>query len=104
MKNAIITFAVMVFVAGSLITGCRTTSEQRADSREEKVRDVKQEFEEARAEYRAEWRAFKNESEQKITDNEKKIDAFKEKMENAGPERKAKYGKRVADLKRRIAT
>ena len=33
--------------------------------------------------------------------NEKKIEAFKERMENAGPERKAKYGRRVADLEQK---
>ena len=101
MKNATINFAVLVFMAGTLLTGCRTTSEQKADNAEEDVRDAKEELREARAEYRAEWRAFRIESEQKIEANEKKIEAFKERMENAGPERKAKYGRRVADLEQK---
>lgn len=98
MKNATVTFAVLVFMGGTLLTSCRTTSERKADNAEDRVRDAKQEMREARAEYRAEWRAFRNESEQKIEANEEKIEAFKEKMENAGPERKAKYGRRVVDL------
>lgn len=96
MKNNIITFAAMGFMAGTLLTGCGKTSEQKVEAtKEEKVADAKQALKDARAEYLAEWQAFKTESEQQIAANDKRIDAFKEKMEKAGTKMKAKYKKEV---------
>ncbi len=94
MKSNIVAFAVTGLLAGALLSGCASTSDQSASS-------SKQEAREARAEYRAEWRAFKKDSEAKIDANQVKIDAFKEKMDNAGPERKAKYADRVAELEKK---
>jgi DNA repair exonuclease SbcCD ATPase subunit len=94
MKNNIFTFALIGCMAGIFLAGCGKTSEQ-------KVEGAKQELKDARAEYLAEWQAFKSESEQKIEANEKRIDAFKEKMEKAGTKAKAKYNKAVAELEQK---
>jgi predicted PolB exonuclease-like 3'-5' exonuclease len=101
MIKHIFTFAVIGFMAGTLLTGCGKTSEQKVDSGKEKVGEAKQELKDARAEYLAEWQTFKRESELTIEANEKSIDAFKEKMEKAGPKLKAKYGKEVAVLEQK---
>jgi chromosome segregation ATPase len=94
MKFTIVALAATSLLTGALVSGCASTSNQSAAS-------SKQEARESRAEYRAEWRAFKKDSEQKIDANQVKIDAFKEKMENAGPERREKYGDRVAKLEQK---
>jgi len=94
MIKHVLTFAVIGFMAGILLTGCGKTSEQ-------KVGEAKQELKDARSGYLAEWETFKSESEQQIAANEKKIEAFEEKMEKAGPKTKAKYDKAVAELKQK---
>lgn len=94
MKSSIVVLAATGLLAGILISGCASSSDRE-------VATSKQEAREARAEHRAEWKAFKRESEQKIDANQAKIDEFKEKMDNAGPERKARYADRVAKLEQK---
>jgi len=101
MKNNIFTFAVMGFMAGTLLMGCGKTSEQKVETAKEDVKDAKQELKAAQTEYLAEWQTFKREAEQTIAANEKRIDAFKEKMEKAGPKFRAKYSKEVAVLEQK---
>ncbi len=94
MKNTIFTIAVIGCVAGIFLAGCGKTSEQ-------KIEGAKQDLEQAKADYQAEWQKFKTESEEQIKANEAKIDAFKEKMEKAGTKAKAKYSKAVAELEQK---
>jgi hypothetical protein len=102
MKNNVLTFAVMGFMAGTFLAGCDKTPEQKVEpTKETKVQEAKQGLQDARAEYLKEWEAFKAETELKIAANEKRIDAYKEKMENAGPKAKARYKKDVAALKQK---
>jgi hypothetical protein len=101
MKNQLVAFAVMGFMAGTLLSGCDKTPEQKLDAKKESVKQAKQDSMDVRAERAKEWQAFKVESEQQIADNDKKIDAFKEKMEKAGPKAKVKYSKEVTELKKK---
>ncbi len=101
MKYNIVTFVVMGFMAGTLLTGCTKTTEQKVQNAKGNVGDAKQELKDARTEYLVEWQTFKRESELAIAANEKRIDAFKEKMETAGAKSKAKYSKDVAALEQR---
>ena len=101
MKYTILTFAAMACVAGTLLTGCTKTTEQKVQNAKENVGDAKQELKNAQSAYLAEWQTFKRESELAIAANEKRIDAFKEKMEKAGPKVKAKYDKEVAALEQK---
>jgi hypothetical protein len=93
-KTSTVVLAATGLLAGIFISGCASTSDRD-------VSTTKQEAREARAEQRAEWKAFKKDSEEKIDANQTKIDEFKVKMDNAGPERKAKYGDRVAKLEQK---
>jgi len=109
MKNNIVTYAVMGLMAGTLLTGCGKTSEQKVENARATVGDAQQELKDAQTKSLAEWQTFKRESEKTIEANEKRIDAFKEKMEHAGSRVKAKYSKEVAaleqsnrDLKRKL--
>lgn len=79
-------------MAGTFLTGCQKSSEQKAEASKDTV---------SQANYRAEWQTFKTESEQKIDANEKRIDAFKAKMEKAGTKLKKKYNKEVAELEQK---
>src|SRR5271157_581906 len=81
MKNTILNLAVMGFVAGTLLTGCGKTSEQKVAGTNESIGQAKLDSTDVQAERAKEWQAFKSESEQQIADNDKRIDAFKEKME-----------------------
>jgi chromosome segregation ATPase len=101
MKTNIFAIAVMGFMAGTLITGCDKTPEQKLEANKESIGQAKQDTTTARAERAKEWQAFKAESEQQIADNDKRIDAYKEKMEKAGPKAKAKYSKEVTELKKK---
>lgn len=101
MNHSILTFAVMGCMAGTLLTGCTKTTEQKVQNAKENVGDAKQELKNAQSAYLAEWQTFKRESELAIAANEKRIDAFKEKMEKAGPKVKAKYDKEVAALEQK---
>ena len=101
MKNNIVAFAVMGFMAGTLITGCDKTPEQKLEANKETIAQAKQDTASARAERAKEWQAFKLESEQQIVDNDKRIDAFKAKMEKAGTKAKAKYSKEITELKKK---
>jgi chromosome segregation ATPase len=101
MKTNIFAFAIMGFMAGTLLTGCDKTPEQKLEANKESIAQAKQDTTEARAERAKEWQAFKSESEQQIADNDKRIDAFKEKMEKAGPKSRAKYSKEITELKKK---
>ena len=101
MKTNIFAIAVMGFMAGTLITGCDKTPEQKLEANKESIGQAKQDSTTVRAERAKEWQAFKAESEQQIADNDKRIDAYKEKMEKAGPKAKAQYKKDVAALKQK---
>ena len=85
MKQKIFTYAVMAFMAGTLLTACTRTSEQQVEGAKQSVGEAKQDLKDAQAKYLAEWQTFKRESDSTIAANEKRIDAFKEKMEKAGP-------------------
>ena len=101
MKTNIFAIAVMGFMAGTLITGCDKTPEQKLEANKESIGQAKLDSTEVRAERAKEWQAFKAEAELQIAANDKKIDAYKEKMEKAGPKAKAQYKKDVAALKQK---
>jgi hypothetical protein len=101
MKNSISVFAVIVLMAGTLLTGCEKTSKQKVEGAKENLGEAKQDLKDAQAEYLADWQTFKTESEIKIEANEKRIVAFKEKMEKAGSKAKAEYSKEVAVLEQK---
>lgn len=94
MKNKIFTFAVIGCLAAIFFAGCEKTPGQ-------KVEGANQELKDAKADYRAEWQKFKNDSEEQIKANEDRIDAFKEKMEKTDSKTKAKYIKAVAELEQK---
>ncbi|MBN2339327.1 MAG: hypothetical protein JXP48_12390 [Acidobacteria bacterium] len=94
MKNKIFTFAVIGCMAGILFAGCGKTPEENVDA-------ARQEWKDAKADYRAEWQEFKAASEDQIKANEDRIEAFKEKMEMAVSATKAEYTQEVVTLEQK---
>jgi hypothetical protein len=94
MKNSTAAFAIIGFVAGTLFSGCATTSEQRAAN-------AKQELKDTQTEYRAEWQSFKRSSERTIEANEERMVAFRAKMDMAGADTKARYAADVVVLEQK---
>ena len=85
-------------MAGTFLTGCGESPEQKVDNALENAGYVLQEPSDAQMEYGAKWRRFKRTSEHTIKSNEYRIAAFKEKMEQAGPIFKARYRNQAAVL------
>ncbi len=88
-------------MAGTLLTGCGESPEQKVDNALENAGYVLQEPSDAQTDYVAKWRRFKRTSERTIKANEYRIEAFKEKMEEAGPTFKARYRNEAAVLELR---
>lgn len=72
MKNKYFIAAAILFIAGSVFTGCNNNRE-KVESAEENVKKANQELIDARAQYEKEWQQFKTDAELKISANEKKL-------------------------------
>lgn len=101
MKNNLFTFAAIGLIAGTCLTGCGKTSEQKVEGIKEKVGEVRQELKDAQTDDLAAWQKFKSESEITITANEKRIDTLKGKIEKVDSKVKAKYRKDLAVLEKK---
>jgi len=100
MKNKYFIAAVILFMAGSLFTGCNNNREKVEDA-EENVKKANQELMDARAQYEKEWQQFKTDAELIISANEKKISDFKALIKTASGKSKARYEKEVIELEQR---
>jgi len=60
--NSVFVFVVIGFIAGTFLKGCGKTSDQKIKKANETVEHAKQDLNNARTEYLAEWHAFKLES------------------------------------------
>jgi hypothetical protein len=101
MVKALVTFAVVGLMAGTLFIGCTDSSGKKVEAAKENVDNATQDLKVAQAKYSDEWQTFKSESERKISDNESSINTFKEKMEKSGSKLKARYGKTVRELEQK---
>jgi hypothetical protein len=97
MKNKYFIFAVLLLIAGALLTGCEKTRENA----KEKVSQANQDMADAQAQYEKEWQQFKSDTEVKINSNQKKIDDFKTAMKTTSKKFKAKYENEVLTLEQK---
>ena len=100
MQTKYVILTLIVFIAGSVFTGCNIKREKVEDAKEN-VKQVNQDLKDAQAEYDKEWQRFKSDAELKISTNQKSIDKFKVKIKTAREEFKAKYEKEVAVLEQK---
>ncbi len=102
MKNKYFIAAVILFIAGSVFTGCNNNRE-KVENAEENVKKANQELIDAKAQYEKEWNQFKTDAELKISANEKKISDFKAMIKTASGKSKAKYEKEIIELEQKNA-
>ena len=94
MKNTILTLAVTVFMAGAILSGCKSSAEKVENARG-KVQGAKDQVVEATKELNQALndsiQQFRKESEEKIITHEKIIAEFKAKIAKEKEETKEKY-------------
>ena len=100
MKKSIFTLAITVFITGSVLTSCESSSE-KVDAANEDVAEAQQDLEEAQQDYTEQYKQFKLESDEKVTVNEKLIADLKEYAENKKKEAKITYEKTIDNLEKR---
>jgi len=106
MKKMIFILAVTTLMAGTIFTGCKSST-QKQEAARDKVKDAKQDLNEAQKDANAaaqvvateeEWKIFKSESELKIKDNEIRIAELTVKMNKQGEIFDELYRKNIANL------
>lgn len=101
MNKGIAALASLGLIAGIFFVGCEKSSKQKVENAQENLESARQELNEARAGYLAEWDIFKTESAQKIEGNEKNIMVFRERMEEGSSTANKKFAKEVAELEQK---
>ena len=89
MNRSLVVLLLAGSLAGSLLSGCGKSPDQKVDDAEQTVAAVTQQIKSARDDYRAEWLSFKRESELVIEANGRMIDSLKTRISNAGIRGKA---------------
>lgn len=97
MKKSYFTLALTMFMAGIMLTGCKS-SVKKVENAQDKVLEAKQELNVA---MKDSIQQFKKESEKRISNNEKNIVEFKARIANEKKENKAKYEKKLAKLEQK---
>jgi len=97
MKNKYFLFAILLLIAGALLTGCEKTSENA----KEKVSQANRDMADVQAQFDKDWEQFKNDAELKINANQKNIDDFKIAMKKTSKKFRAKYENQVLTLEQK---
>jgi chromosome segregation ATPase len=106
MKKMIFILAVTTLMAGTIFTGCQSST-QKQKAVQDKVQDAKQDLNAAQKDANElaqkvataeEWKTFKRESELKIKENEIRINELTVKMKKPGELFDALYKKKIANL------
>lgn len=108
MKKSIFTLAVLIFVAGTLMMSCKSSTKEEKDS-QEKVQDAKANLRDAtdslvvakKAATDEELNAFKEETDSVINDNKTRIAELKLKIKKTGESIDAKYQKNIDTLEQK---
>ena len=107
MKNTILILAVTVCMAGTILTGCRS-SVKKTDNTKDTLQVIKKDAADAESnlkemskDFISEYQQFKTESEEKINAYEKSIADYKVSIAHAKKEDKAKYEKELAGLEQK---
>lgn len=107
MKKSILTYAALVFMAVSILSGCKTPADKVEDAKEsvteahEDVTEADQELTKANADYLADIETYKVKTSQRITENEKTISDFKERIKNEKENARDDYYKKLAVLEKK---
>ncbi|MBN1183637.1 MAG: hypothetical protein JXB49_15205 [Bacteroidales bacterium] len=104
MKNKLLILALSVFMAGTILNGCKSSADKVEDA-QMKVQDAEDKVKEARLQLDQAVKdsiiKFKEESEEKISEQENIIAEFKEKLINEKKANRAIYEKKLAELEQK---
>ncbi|WP_395050221.1 peptidase M23 [Flavobacterium sp.] len=108
MKKSISTLAFLIFIAGTLMISCKSSTKEETES-QEKVQDARENVQDAKdslvvakkAATAEEWKAFKNETDSVINDNKARIAELKLKMKKTDESIDAKYQKNIDILEQK---
>jgi predicted transcriptional regulator len=101
MKKTILTLAIAVFMAGTMLSSCQSSADKvknaqdKVQDAQDKVVVAKQELNQA---IKDSIQQFRKESEVKIIANEKSIAEFKARIAKEKKENRVQYEKRLAEL------
>ena len=107
MKKILFTWAVTLFITGTIFTGCNSPA-KKVEKADEKVQDAKKAALDARSDLNlayqdsiTEYQQFKIQSENSIKANEKSIEELRVKIVSANNENKVLYETKLAELQKR---
>lgn len=100
MKKSFFILALTVFVAGTVVTSCKSPQE-KVDTAKANVEEASQDLEEAKENYNEEYNKFKLESDERISDNERMITELRDRSRNMTRDAKAKYELQIIELEER---
>ncbi len=107
MKKTIFSLAIATIVAGTMITGCQSTTEKTENSNNQMQKSMndddgsQMESSTMTKDSITDYQKFKKESEEKISALEKSIAEFKVKISTAKKDTKAEYEKKLASLEQK---
>jgi outer membrane murein-binding lipoprotein Lpp len=101
MKKSIFMLAITTVIAGTMLTGCQSSSAKVEDA-QEKVQNAQEQVASAQEELnqaiKDSIQQFKKESEARIIANEKSIADFRARIAREGKESRVRYEQRLAEL------
>ncbi len=97
MKKSIGIITASFFVMGLLLTGCSSPAEKVEDA-EENVIEAQEELDETNENYKADMKAYKENTANQIAANEQSIKDFNARIADQKSEARADYEKKIADL------
>jgi predicted regulator of amino acid metabolism with ACT domain len=100
MKKSIYMMSVVVFVLGSVMTGC-TDSAQKVEDAKDNVSDAEAELEDAQMAYLADVENQKAQTAAAVEVNRKNIAEFNARIANEKKELKAEYNLKIAELEKK---
>jgi predicted nucleic acid-binding Zn-ribbon protein len=108
MKKTIFTLAIVLFIVGTLMMSCKSSTKEAKES-QEKVQDARENVQDAKdslvvakkAATTEEWKAFKEETDTVINNNKIRIAELKLKMKKTGLAINTKYQENVDALEQK---
>jgi chromosome segregation ATPase len=107
MKKTILCLTVIIFIAGTVFTGCQSSArrvenaENKLDDARDKVVQAKQDLNEARQDSFTDYQQFRIDSENKIRAHEKSIADFKARIAKEKKENRDLYEKKLTVLEQK---
>ncbi|WP_152971468.1 hypothetical protein [Lacinutrix algicola] len=109
MKTNILSFIIILFMTGTVLTSCGETSKQDAKAVKQDTKELSKDLrqgaadtsKEIKTKVSSEWQKFKAESETTIENSEKEIKVLREKIAKASKSEKEKWTKQLDNLEQK---